>query len=335
MANSKYYKLEKYLTDLKAPMLSLTFECIEEILNAKLPPSAYKYQALWANCISHPSPIARAWLNAGYYAEQLDLERKTVVFRKADPKASGIKPHEVCPNIPTMTADTATQLIRDYFNETVKDPHGRYMSWRHCYTAFSKNRNITDEKTMDYLALQLAFYLASWGMYRGSSFLLKKDYTVHIPVVMIIQEQRYNPLHGISAEELCKKCNLNLLNDIAIRIRKCYAEETSAFRGKVNHATDTLVTKILLGTLGCVPAFDRYFISSVKKNHVAKGTFNVSAVCSVARYYCNNFDIFEELRCELSKCGVEYPPMKLMDMCFWQDAYIEDLRQRQLLLRRT
>jgi hypothetical protein len=30
----------------------------------------------------------------------------------------------------------------------------------------------------DHAALQLGFYLASWGMYGGSSFLLQYDYTV-------------------------------------------------------------------------------------------------------------------------------------------------------------
>ena len=27
------------------------------------------------------------------------------------------------------------------------------------------------------------FYLASWGMYRGSGFLLKHDYTIHLAVI--------------------------------------------------------------------------------------------------------------------------------------------------------
>ncbi len=46
--------------------------------------------------------------------------------------------------------------------------------------------NINDEETIDMLALHLGFYLASWGMYRGSSFLLQKDYKVHVPIVKII-----------------------------------------------------------------------------------------------------------------------------------------------------
>lgn len=329
MANSgKYYRLEMYLTRSEESMIKVSFSEIEEILGFTLPPSAYKYPAHWANYLSHPTPIAQAWLNAGYRTEQLNLAGQTVVFKKADAKPSKTEQYKVRKNVPIMTADVAVQLIRDYFNETVKDPHGRYMSWWHCYTAFSENRNATDEYIVDYLSLQLAFYLASWGMYRGSSFLLQKDYKVHIPVVMTIQEGKYNPLHGISAEELCKERNLDLLDDIVIRIRDCYAKELPSFEGTTNNATDTLVTKILLGTLGCVPAFDRYYISSVKKNHISNGIFSKNAVRCVAEFYCDNLNKFENLRHEISECGVKYPPMKLMDMCFWQDAYIDDLEQR-------
>lgn len=239
-----------------------------------------------------------------------------------------VQQYEVQQRTDTLSAEYATHLILDYFNETINDVHGRYMSWRHCYKAFSENRNIVDEQTVDYLALHLAFYLASWGMYRGSSFLLQKDYKVHIPVVRIIQEEKYNSLLGISAEDLCKSNNLALLDEIGARIRICYAEERPAFDGVVNNATDTLITKILLGTLGCVPAYDRYYVHAVKKYHISGGTFNRNSVYCVAKFYCDNSDEFEKLRHELNKYGIEYPPMKLMDMCFWQDAYIEDLKQR-------
>jgi len=37
------------------------------------------------------------------------------------------------------------------------------------------------------LALHLGFYLASWGMYRGSTGLLQKDYQIHIEAVSIIK----------------------------------------------------------------------------------------------------------------------------------------------------
>ena len=69
-------------------------------------------------------------------------------------------------NFSMLSAEKAIKLMEDYFSEMIRDKHGRYMSWRYCYKVFSDNRNIIDEKTIDYLALHLAFYLASWGMYR-------------------------------------------------------------------------------------------------------------------------------------------------------------------------
>lgn len=45
----------------------------------------------------------------------------------------------------------------------------------HCYKCFHDARN-NSTPDLDYLSLQLAFYLASWGMYREASFLLQKDY---------------------------------------------------------------------------------------------------------------------------------------------------------------
>lgn len=224
----------------------------------------------------------------------------------------------------TMSSEYAVDLIRAYFEQTAIDPHSRYFSWEHCYKAFLMHRNEKDDQTADYLALHLAFYLASWGMYRGSTFLLQKDYKVHIPIVKIIQEEKYDPLVGISAKDLCKEQNLALLEDIGERICECYAAERPAIDGKVNAASDTLITKILLGTLGCVPAYDRYYKESVKKYHISSGKYNSDSVYRVAKFYCDHEDEFERLRLELSERRIEYPPMKLMDMCFWQDGYISD-----------
>lgn len=321
----KYYKLRQYLLDSKETVIAMSFSEIEEILGFQLNASAYKYPAIWSNSNSHS--LAVAWLDAGYRSEQLSLLHQTIVFRKNDCSTQDfprIVRSSSRTNFPLMSPETAIRLINDYFNEMVKDKHGRYMSWQHCYNAFSKYRNVVDEQIIDYLSLHLAFYLASWGMYRGSSFLLQKDYKVHIPVVNIIQEHKYDVLYGISAQELCKRENLRLINDISCRIRACYAEEQPSYKRDTNIATDTLVTKILLGTLGCVPAYDRYYVQSVRQNGISSGLYNSESVRKVAEFYCQNIEVFEELRHKLSKCGTNYPPMKLMDMCFWQDSYIKE-----------
>ena len=64
----KYAPLEQYLRNLPAHQRegTLSFEQIERIINAKLPPSAYQYQAWWANEKEGNHVNARAWANAGW-----------------------------------------------------------------------------------------------------------------------------------------------------------------------------------------------------------------------------------------------------------------------------
>ena len=325
----KFLELTTYLENTGKDEIKMTFSEIEHIIGFKLHKSAYSYPAQWANTESQSFPFA--WMNAGYLSEQLDLNAQSIVFRKAGSipnKATITKVREERleqTKAYKLPIDIAIQNIKEYFYQTVKDPNGRYLSWCHCYKAFTDNRNKVNEQTLDYLSLHLAFYLASWGMLRGSSFLLQKDYKVHIPVVKIIMEERYNSLCGISAEALMEDGNLALLDEISERIKNAYAEHLPSKNDVINNATDTLITKILLGTLGCVPAYDRYYVKAVKDYNISIGSYCRKSVRSVAGYYVANKAAFEELRAELGVSGTDYPPMKLMDMCMWQVAFEEEL----------
>lgn len=217
-----------------------------------------------------------------------------------------------------ISVKEATDNVKKFSEETLADQHGRYKSWEHCYDAFSKNRYKYDEETLDYLSLHLAFYLASWGMYRGSSFLLQKDYKVHRKVVETIFDEQYDCLFAIEAQELLKDERLNLLFKVSEEIKKIYAGTKSVIEGKPNHATDTLITKILLGTFGCVPAYDQYFIQGISKYNIAKKTYCEDSVRSLASYYLEHYEEFENVRKEINNHGTYYTPMKIIDMCFWQ-----------------
>ncbi len=74
------------------------------------------------------------------------------------------------------------ETVQKYIQPATSDYNHRFKSWEHCYKAFLRENN------PDTLALNLAFYLASWGMYRGSSGLLWKDYKIHIPAIEIIRK---------------------------------------------------------------------------------------------------------------------------------------------------
>ena len=76
----KYTPLEHYLRDLPESQSKVTlgFEQIERILNAKLPSSAYEDQRWWEHATEGNHVNARAWTNAGWKIESLDVNKKRV-----------------------------------------------------------------------------------------------------------------------------------------------------------------------------------------------------------------------------------------------------------------
>ena len=89
---------------------------------------------------------------------------------------------------------------------------------------------------------------------------------------------------------------------------------------KIKKPTDTLLSKILLGTLGCVPAYDRYFRDAVRRYGIASGFFSRNSILSLCDYDMTNESQLEEVRSgmRLKYNGIEYPQMKLLDMAFWE-----------------
>ncbi|MGF7012301.1 hypothetical protein M2145_001009 [Lachnospiraceae bacterium PF1-21] len=322
----KFLELTTYLKRTNKDVIPMTFGEIENILGFNLSKSAYTHKQYWSYSTTHTFPLS--WMNAGYIAEQLDLATQTIVFRKEGVVKHAAELKKTSNNIKqtrvsTLPLNLALKSIDDYYSVSVEDPNGRYLSWVHCYKTFSENRKAVTNETIDYLALHLAFYLASWGMMRGGAFLLQKDYKIHIPVVRILLEEKYDSLCGISAEMLLENKYLNLLEDISVRIKDVYAKSMPAKENLSNNASETLITKILLGALGCVPAYDRYYKQTVKKYNISSGMYNSKSVKCIAKYYIANKDAFEKKRKKIS-LDVDYPPMKLMDMCMWQIAFADD-----------
>ena len=81
----KYMPLENYLRDLPASQQEITlgFGQIEEILNTKLPDSAYEDQRWWEHETEGNHRNARSWSNAGWRVESLDVHAKWVKFVRA------------------------------------------------------------------------------------------------------------------------------------------------------------------------------------------------------------------------------------------------------------
>ena len=224
--------------------------------------------------------------------------------------------------------DELISAAQTFYDDAHASENGRSRSWEHCYRVFRDAR--TDPSPdYDYLSLHLAFYLASWGMYRGSSFLLQKDYKVLSPVVEEVLKPEYDCLFGLACADVRN-------SDVWAQLKKLYeyiAEHFDPIREKVagrevtTPVSPVLITKILMGTLGCVPAYDRFFQDGAKYLGLEHNSYKEKSLRELADIYEAHNDRLEEARRGMRVGDLIYPQMKLLDMGFWQVGYDQETKE--------
>lgn len=221
--------------------------------------------------------------------------------------------------------DELISAAQTFYDDARANENGRSRSWEHCYRVFRDART-TPSPDYDYLSLHLAFYLASWGMYRGSSFLLQKDYKVLSPVVEEVLKPEYDCLFGIACEGLRE----HEVQERLKKLRDDIAEHFGPIRDEVagrkvaSDVSPVLITKILMGTLGCVPAYDRFFQDGVATYKVTTQEYSLDSVLKLVDFYEEHNDRLEEARRGMRVGDLTYPQMKVLDMGFWQIGFERD-----------
>lgn len=222
-----------------------------------------------------------------------------------------------------------------YFSKVTRDPSGDWLSWWHCHKAFCSlidahaSGGRVDADALDAMALNLAFYLASWGMYRGSSFLTRKDYTVHAGAIEILlgyQDLKRLPVAGLRDEEI-----RNRVIKLGDALKEHYdgvaadVSSRSAADGKPKtfHASDTLVTKVMLGTLACCPAYDRYFMVGERELGVKKRGFGGRSLADLGEICEQSAGALAGFRESLENiAGHDCPDMKALDLLLWYIGWL-------------
>lgn len=196
-----------------------------------------------------------------------------------------------------------------------RGPTDRFASFDYCFNyfrSFWEERRALDLVARDSLqlsCLQLGFYLASWGMYRGSTALLQRSLRHLAPVVDIIAHAP-DALWAADAHDYGAGTSARIM-----------ATSNDLGRSLGGGATDTLVTKIMLGTFGCVPAFDQNFRSGS-----GISTFNAAALRRLASFYTANereieTNRFRTLDFESGKpTDRRYTRAKVLDMIFFVEG---------------
>ena len=149
---------------------------------------------------------------------------------------------------------------------------------------------------------------------------------MHTPVVEEILKPEYDSLLGIECIQLRKQNEQERLQKLCHFLSEYYdgIRRTVKTNEVKNKLSDTLITKILMGTLGCAPAYDRFFVEGVKDQCVTTGIFSIRSLLNLVDFYEDNMEQLEELRKTLFAYDLPYPQMKLMDMGFWQIGFDKD-----------
>lgn len=215
---------------------------------------------------------------------------------------------------------------------------GRYASYDFCYGYFQTHRHHLTEN-MELSCLHLWAYLASWGMLRGSSLLLKECSMKVLSGVI-----RY--LDGLPEEVWY----LDVPDYKSIRVRKKISQIYLAIQAKIKDikldkkdkhisATTTLVTKIMHGTLGCVPAFDQNFVVAITEEFdrvdYSFSDSDRDVLKCIYEFYNDNCDLLYLPCCKVLGFNgkpimkLQYKYAKLIDMYWFNKGSIIQKRKKQ------
>jgi len=210
-----------------------------------------------------------------------------------------------------MKQDDIEEIVMNYYNQM--NPERRYTSFDYCYNYFHTTSDLT--KDMEQSCLQLGFYLASWGMYRGSSFLLQKSVKIFEPIIQYISS-----LPASIWEIDVDNYDLERMETI----KEIYSKIKSKLIPK-KKADLTLVTKILLGVFGFIPAFDDNFCKTFR--NISNGDcgfrkLNNNSLSVIKEFYDDNKLVIDNLSESTftidfktgQKTEIKYPKAKIIDM---------------------
>lgn len=197
----------------------------------------------------------------------------------------------------------------DEFPEAYKTKD--YAEADRCYQAFHAAGK--SQYDIEHLCIRLSSYLACWGMFRNSSFLTDCNSGVHKKAVKVLLDETYRPLFGIHLDD----CNDNMVQ-LIWRLGK---ELKCAYDGY--KPTGTLITKIMLGAVACIPAYD----TNVQAALSALGLQKSFPPASYNRIY-TLFEVCREKNLleipAVKELNLTMPDMRILDfVLFHYGAYIQ------------
>ncbi len=177
-------------------------------------------------------------------------------------------------------------------NSRGKALYDREISFDICYDYFYRNRESLTQD-IEKSCCVLWSYLASWGMLRGSSFLLQKNPAYLAKLIGHI-ESKCQDIYQIDIDNYTK-ANIK-------RMLTVYNQIYELLGGDKTHPSSTLITKIMLGVFGCIPAYDTYFCETFSEL-IPRVGFSSKIVNEETLGVLSNF--YDEYSSEVDKLALE------------------------------
>ncbi|MBR4704116.1 MAG: hypothetical protein IKP02_00755 [Paludibacteraceae bacterium] len=186
----------------------------------------------------------------------------------------------------------------------------RYASYDFCYGYFQTHRdNLLDN--LELSCLHLWGYLASWGMLRGSSELLQCSPAALKNLITYFDSIRNSSIWDIDVDVYPQ--NLDIILNVYADISKILEDRLYVTPSK------TLVTKIMLGVFGCIPAFDTYFTDTFHKLYKGFYKCEKKELCYIEDFYRKHQYIIDNMNIPVIDFNgrmteIKYTKAKLIDM---------------------
>jgi len=223
--------------------------------------------------------------------------------------------------------------IDGWFN---KIPDSNDASFDYCFNYFQSFREANEvaalesAEHMEMACLQLGFYLASWGMYRGSAGLAERSSKYLTRIIKAVANAD-RKLWGVDADDYSPE-NIGLILRFWDKLcRECKCDGATKTDETIT-MTDTLATKIMLGVFGCVPAFDSVFKIGCGRLGIQK-TLNATSLQQIENFYRRYQTVIDECQHFTQVFGEKpnqrrpYTKAKLIDMAIFRAG---ELRQASI-----
>jgi hypothetical protein len=204
-------------------------------------------------------------------------------------------------------------------NKYISETHSisRWTSYDYCYNYFNQNKGKSLTYDIEKSCLVLGFYLASWGMFRGKSYLSQNSLFIYKPIIEYISELN-NSYWKIDVDNY-DNATIEAIEEVYLEVRKRLIPKENTHL--------TVVTKVLLGVFGFIPAYDSNFCKGFREIYYGcEGagfrTLNKKNLLLIKDFYDSNKNEIDMFHNNLlttdfitgQKTSIKYTKAKIIDM---------------------